>query len=139
MKRTITAALTAAIILAAAGCNSSSSGSAGQQARSAASSAMANPTVSTELNQSEQALLGNIQAHFSALHPVASVKAGIRATYPAGSTSQIIDFAVKNFTPAVVRPLRGPNPARDAWLLKVTDYAQSLGATPSPAVSGTGS
>lgn len=125
-KAVAAAFLAIALALTVAACNSSSKGSV----KGAAASAAANPTVSTELNQAEQALLGNIQEHFNAVHPVKSVEAGIRATYPNGSTSKIVNFAAKNFTLAVVHPLQGANPARDAWLLKVTNYAQSLGAAP---------
>jgi hypothetical protein len=127
--RRAAAAAAAVLALAAAGCSSSGSSHAAQ-GKAAASSIAANPTVSSELNQSEQLLLANIQANFSAAHPYKSLKAGIRATYPNGSTTQIINFGVKHFTIAVVHPLHGHNPARDAWLLLVTNYAQSLGAKP---------
>lgn len=120
-----------AVVLAVAAAACTSKG----DAKSPPISFTANPTVSAELNQAEQALLGNIQEHFSALHPVKSVEAGIAATYPNGSTTKIVNFAVKNFTLAVVHPLHGANPARDAWLLKVTNYAQSLGASPGATAS----
>lgn len=117
-------AVTLALTAAACGSKSHDAGAG------AVTSFTANPTVSTELNQAEQALLSNIQANFSALHPVKSVKAGVAATYPHGSTSKIVNYAVRTFKVAVIHPLHGRNPARDAWLLGVTNYAQSLGATP---------
>jgi hypothetical protein len=137
----------AVLIAALAGCSGSKSSSANpttlvptgaaSSAQSAYNSLKANPTVSSDLNASEQQLLHNLQANWNSAHPVKSVTTAVQLTYPHGSTGKIVAYALKTFTPGVAHPLHGANPARDTWLQSIDAYARSLGAnavtpTPSP-------
>jgi hypothetical protein len=119
-----TAGLALSLLLLAA-CGHSGSGAAA----AASSAASAHPSISQELSTTEQELLTNIQKNWKPAHPVKSVEAGIKATYPQGSTAKIESFAVAHFTPAVLTT-HGPGSERDLYLAKVTAYAQSLGAVP---------
>lgn len=139
MKRTASTALaalvTAALILTAAACRGTASNAgAAASASQRVGSALANPTVSSDLTAAEQQLLANLKSNFSPVHPVKSVEAAIKATYPQGSTTKIEAYAVKTFTLAVMHT-HGPGSARDTWAQGVVAYAQAQGAQ--PAVSGT--
>jgi hypothetical protein len=147
VKRIIVTALAVAAVLLAAGCGTKHAGTApatfgpaASSARAAASSALANPTVSADLSAAEQQLLANLQKNFSPAHPVKSVQAAVRATFPQGGTARIESYAVKTFTIAVLHT-KGPGSARDTWLQGVVTYAEAQGAqagyTP-PASPGTG-
>lgn len=139
MNRTVSTALAAlaaaALILTAAACQGTASNAgAAASASQRAASALANPTVSSDLNAAEQQLLANLKANFSAAHPVRSVEAAVRATFPQGDTTRIVNYAVKTFTLAVMHT-HGPGSARDTWAQNVVTYAQAQGAH--PAASGT--
>ncbi len=114
----------------AAGCSSNSSITPQEKASavSAANSALANPTISSDLSAAENELLNNLQKNFDPKHPFASVKTAVHETYPNGSTDKIAAYAVKTFKPSVMTT-KGPGSARDNWLQGVDKYAQSLGGT----------
>jgi hypothetical protein len=132
--------VTAAVLIAsAAACSTKTATSPGAAAASSrAASALANPTVSSDLSATEQQLLANLQANFHPVHPVMSVQAAIKATFPQGDTAKIEAYAVKTFTLAVLHT-KGPGSARDTWLQNVVTYAQSQGASAPASPSATAS
>jgi len=120
------AVLALAAALSVTACGSSSS-SAKAHASGAASSALANPTVSNDLNVVEQELLSNLQRNFQPTHPVKSVETAVQLTFPKGNTAKISKYAVQTFTISVLHT-SGPGSARDTWLQGVVAYAESQGA-----------
>jgi hypothetical protein len=127
--------LFAAVIVAGCGRDIASAAHGGD--RAAASSAMANPTISAYTTALENELLANLKAHFSPAHPVKSVEAAVHATFPKGDTARIEAYAVQKFTPAVLTT-SGPGSARQAWAAEVAAYAIGHGAvipSASPAAS----
>lgn len=121
----------AALAVAACGPNSSTT-----SVKAAASSVIANPTVSADLNVEETLLLNNLQHNFDAMHPVTSVQTAVRLTFPKGNTAKIESYAVKTFTLPVLHT-KGAGSVRDNWLMGVVAYAQSAqGAGPSASPSG---
>lgn len=127
VRRGLAVALFLVVPLVLAACSPSSHSSDKASAKAAASSVEANPTVSSDLNAGAQELLTNLQSSFQPTHPVKSVEAAVRATYPQGSTGKIVSYAVKTFTLSDVHPLHGTNPARDKWLQNIDTYATGLG------------
>lgn len=133
------AALAAAVLtvtLAACG----SSHSSGQpsadasSARAAASSALANPTVSADLTRLENELLTNFQTEIkkTPAHPFRAAQAAVHDTFPAGDTAKIEQYAVQTFTVAMVH---SPH-ARHDWAAGVASYALAQGGSPSPSATG---
>jgi hypothetical protein len=119
------AALLALCLITAAvttGCGNASHGPAASSAHAAASSALADPTVSADLAQLENKLLANLKTHLNPAHPARSVEAAVQATFPDGDTARIEAYAVKQFTPAVLTT-KGPGSARDTWAQEVVAYA----------------
>ncbi len=126
------AAAVAALLLITTACGGGHPGkiAAGHSSvAAAAGSAMADPTISNDLNQGENELLSNLQTNWNSAHPVSSVEAAIHATFPHGDTGKIVTYAIRHFTPAVMTT-SGPGSARDNFLQGVYDYALTQGATP---------
>jgi hypothetical protein len=136
MKRIIPAAVAvAAVLVSLTACGTKTASSPNAAAASSrAASALANPTVSSDLAATEQQLLANLQANWTPAHPVKSVQAAVHATFPQGDTAKIEAYAVRTFTLAVLHT-SGPGSARDTWLQGVVTYAQSQGANASAAPS----
>lgn len=127
--------LAAAVIAVAAlaGCGTQHP-AASASAHAAASSAMANPAVSADVTQLENELLANLKGLYDPAHPVKSLDAAVKATFPQGDTRKTEAFAVKTFTPAVITS-GGPGSARSKWAQGVVTFALAQGASPSASPS----
>ena len=119
-RKTALVVLALAIPLAIASCSSSSHG----HASSVASSLAANPTYSAEVNQLESELLANFKKDFKTTHPITSMEEAVRDTFPGGSSTKIVNYAVKTFTLS-----KAHGKARQAWIQSVVTYALAQGAT----------
>lgn len=111
-------AILGSVTLAACGSGSSSSGSA------ALHSLAANPTYSAEVAQLEAQLLANFKKDFSPAHPITSMESAVRDTFPGGSSTKIVNYALKTFT---LKDAHGH--ARQVWIQGVVTYALNQGAT----------
>lgn len=131
IRRRACVAAVAAVLLSLVACAGGHPGkiAADHSAAAAAGSAMADPTVSNDLNQAENQLLTNLKNNFDPAHPVKSVQAAIKATFPKGDTAKIESYAVQKFTLQVITT-HGPGSARDTWAQEVYTYALDQGATP---------
>jgi hypothetical protein len=125
-------AITAGLL--AAGCSGSShSGSAGAAAssakagvHSAAGAITSSPCYQADKAQLKAELLANFQKNFTAKHPVTSAKAAIRATFPQGDVTAIINHGVATLTPA----LSTSHAARVQWADDLAGFALTQGGVP---------
>ena len=116
----VAAALAIPVVLA--GCMSSSSEV--QAIASARSSMTANPAYQASKAKAEQELLVAFKADFDPAHPVTSTMTAVRGTFPNGSTTKIVNFAVRTFTLADSHP----GAKQQAWIAGVATYALDNGA-----------
>jgi hypothetical protein len=98
----------------------------------AASSAMANPTVSADATQLENELLTAWKAHFSPAHPVKSSEAAIGQVFPHGNTDKTASYAVQQLSTAMIGSKPAAVAARRAWAQEVVMYALGPDGTASP-------
>lgn len=128
--RTMLAAAGIAAALTLAGC--SSSGHASDSARAAASSLAANPTYQQDKAQLEAELLANFKKHFNPAHPITSMEAAVQDTFPGGSSTKIVNYAVQTFKLSDAR-----QPKLNEWIAGVVAYAlnQDAQGVPSGAAS----
>jgi esterase/lipase len=121
------------ISLALAACGPShpaATASASARAHAAASALASSQQYQQDKQKLEAELTANFQKEFSPAHPVKSVQAAIKLTFPQGDLHKIEAYAVKTFTPAV-GTTHGPGSPRDAYLNNIVVYALAQGAAPS--------
>ncbi len=126
------AGLLAVPLLACTALAACSTSSQSGQGAAAASSVLANPTVSADVAQAEALLTANFKKDFSAAHPYASIKQAVQDTFPQGDLAKIENYAVKTFSLKVIHPgLTKPNADRSAWIQNIVKTALASGAVPS--------
>jgi len=127
----VAASFAAVLAGSAAGC--SSSGHASDSARAAASSLAANPTYQQDKQRLEAELLANFKKHFNPAHPITSMEAAVQATFPGGSSTKIVNYAVQTFKLSDAKP----GAKRQAWIQGVVAFAlnQDAQGVPSGAAS----